>query len=164
MVTKSETKRAWIHINDVVREVLALTQSELHKHQIRVFTELFQGRGSVYGDRVQLLQVLLNLIVNGVEAMCAAQGRRDLTILSRSSSDGEVHISVVDTGLGVEDASMDRVFDSFFTTKAAGMGMGLSICRSIIAAHGGRIWVEPNIPRGAIFHFTLPTDTPPKLA
>jgi predicted ATPase/signal transduction histidine kinase len=164
MVTKSEANRAWIDINDVIREVLALTRTELHKYRITTTTDLFAGAPAVYVDRVQLLQVMLNLIVNGVEAVCTAEGTRQLTIGSRLSAEGEIHVSVADTGAGVDAETIDRVFVSFFTTKAAGMGMGLSICRSIIGAHGGRIWVEKNEPRGAVFHFTLPIYTSPRLA
>jgi predicted ATPase/signal transduction histidine kinase len=156
MVTNADPKRAWFDINDVVREVLALTRTELQKHSVNTFTDLSAEQPAIYGDRVQLMQVMLNLVMNGAEAMSAAEGPRDMTIRSKLSPNGEVHISVADTGVGVDAAAAARVFDSFFTTKATGMGMGLSICRSIICAHRGRIWLEPNMPRGAIFQFTLP--------
>jgi len=156
MVTKSDPLRAWFDVNDVVSEVLALAQLEVQKHGVTVFTDLPAGVPTIYGDRVQLMQVVLNLIMNGAEAMSAAEGPREMTITSRSSPDGKVHISVADTGVGVDAAAAARVFDSFFTTKATGMGMGLSICRSIIRAHRGRIWLEPNTPRGAVFQFMLP--------
>jgi signal transduction histidine kinase len=123
---------------------------------VKIRTDLSVEVPPIYGERVQLMQVMLNLIMNGVEALSAADHPRTLTITSRPSARDEVHICVADTGAGVDAVSMDRVFDSFFTTKATGMGMGLSICRSIIAAHGGRIWLEPNAPHGAIFQFTLP--------
>ena len=97
--------------------------------------------------------------MNGVEAMSAVDGSRNLTILSKSHLGDGIHISVEDTGAGVDPANAQRVFDSFFTTKAAGMGMGLSICRSIIGAHGGRIWFEPKAPQGATFRFALPVST-----
>jgi predicted ATPase/signal transduction histidine kinase len=156
MVTKSDSKRAWFDLNEVTHEVLALARTELHKHGVKIRTDLSVEVPPIYGERVQLMQVMLNLIMNGVEALSAADDPRTLTITSRPSARDEVHICVADTGAGVDAVSMDRVFDSFFTTKATGMGMGLSICRSIIAAHGGRIWLEPNAPHGAIFQFTLP--------
>jgi predicted ATPase/signal transduction histidine kinase len=156
MVTKSGPLRAWFDVNDVVSEVLALARLEVQKHGVTVFTDLPAGVPTIYGDRVQLMQVVLNLIMNGAEAMSAAEGPREMTITSRSSPDGKVHISVADTGVGVDAAAAALVFDSFFTTKATGMGMGLSICRSIIGAHRGRIWLEPNTPRGAVFQFKLP--------
>jgi predicted ATPase/signal transduction histidine kinase len=156
MVTKSDLNRAWFDINEVVREVLALARTELHKHGVTIITDFSTETPAICGDRVQLMQVMLNLVMNGAEAMNAAEDPRDMTITSRSSPDGEVHISVADTGAGLDAAAAARVFDSFFTTKATGMGMGLSICRSIINSHGGRIWLEQNVPRGAIFNFTLP--------
>jgi signal transduction histidine kinase len=149
MVTKSGSTRVWFDINDVVREVLALARTELHKHDVKIVTELSTEVPRVHGDRVQLMQVVLNLIMNGVEAMSTAEDPRELTVTSRLSPQEGVHISVADTGSGVDAAKVDRVFDSFFTTKATGMGMGLSICRSIIGAHAGRIWLEPNAPHGA---------------
>jgi C4-dicarboxylate-specific signal transduction histidine kinase len=156
MVTKSDSKRARFEINEVVLEVLALARTELHKHGVTIRTDLSADTPRVYGDRVQLMQLILNLTMNGVDAMSTVEGRRDLTVTSRLSAQGGVHIAVADTGSGVDAEKVDRVFESFFTTKATGMGMGLSICRSIISAHAGRIWLEPNEPRGAIFQFTLP--------
>ncbi|MGY8663807.1 ATP-binding protein [Bradyrhizobium sp. UFLA05-109] len=156
MATKSGPKRAWFDINDVIREVLALARTELDKHDVKIVTDLSAEVPPVYGDRVQLMQVVLNLVMNGVEAMSAVEASRNLTVVSRLSPQEGVHVSVADTGAGVEAVKTDKVFDSFFTTKATGMGMGLSICRSIIGAHGGRIWLEPNLPHGAVFQFALP--------
>jgi signal transduction histidine kinase len=136
--------------------VLALARTELHKYDVRIVTDLSAEVPPVHGDRVQLMQVVLNLVMNGAEAMSAAEGLRELTVTSRLSPQEGMHISVADTGSGVDATKVNRVFDSFFTTKATGMGMGLSICRSIIGAHGGRIWLEPNAPHGAIFQFMLP--------
>jgi C4-dicarboxylate-specific signal transduction histidine kinase len=158
MVTKSGPQRAWFDINDVIREVLALARTELLKQKVRISTHLSAEVPHIRGDRVQLMQVMLNLIMNGVEAMGAVEGPRDLTVTSKSSLHGGVHVLVADTGSGVDASRADRVFDSFFTTKATGMGMGLSICRSIVHAHDGRIWVEPNAPHGAVFQFTLPIE------
>lgn len=156
MVTKSGSKRALFDINDVIREVLILARTELQKHDVGVVTDLSAAVPPVYGDRVQLMQVVLNLVMNGVEAMSTTEASRGLTVTSRLSPEEGIHIAVADTGSGVEVTKVDRVFDSFFTTKATGMGMGLSICRSIINAHGGRIWLEPNAPHGAVFQFALP--------
>jgi signal transduction histidine kinase len=111
---------------------------------------------SVQGDRVQLQQVLLNLILNAVEAMSdIAEGERDLLISSRNEPDG-VSVEVRDSGPGFDSAAVERVFEAFYTTKPGGLGLGLSICRSIIEAHNGRLWASPNVPRGAIFCFTAP--------
>jgi C4-dicarboxylate-specific signal transduction histidine kinase len=156
MVTKSGPQRAWFDINDVADEVLALARTELHKHGVAIRTALSAETPRIYGDRVQLMQVMLNLVMNGIEAMNAMDGSRDMMITSEATSNGDVRVSVADTGFGVDGATAERVFDSFFTTKATGMGMGLSICRSIISAHGGRLWFEPNAPHGTIFQFELP--------
>jgi signal transduction histidine kinase len=114
---------------------------------------------SVRGDRVQLQQVILNLILNAVEAMSLLEeGTRELSISTMQDRTGDVLVAVQDSGPGIDPEHLDRVFAPFYTTKTSGIGMGLSICRSIIAAHGGRLWAEANRPRGATFQFTLPTD------
>jgi signal transduction histidine kinase len=129
------------------------------QNQLELRIDLSIGDRTVFGDRVQLQQVVLNLIMNGIEAMSAVTDRpRKLTISSERLETGEVLVAVKDTGSGIEPATADRIFESFFTTKPNGMGMGLSICRSIIEAHGGRFWASPNRPYGAVFQFTLPTD------
>src|SRR5271165_1894078 len=111
----------------------------------------------VLGDRVQLQQVVLNLIVNGIEAMASsAPGERRLEIRTADDESGRVLVTVADSGPGLHLAETDRLFEAFFTTKPEGMGMGLSICRSIVDAHGGRLWASPNVPNGAVFQFTLP--------
>jgi C4-dicarboxylate-specific signal transduction histidine kinase len=123
-------------------------------------TDLAAGNRPVVGDRVQLQQVLLNLILNGIDAMSAVtEHAKELAVSSAPIEDGGVVVSVEDTGTGLDLAIAQRVFEPFFTTKADGLGMGLSICRSIIDAHGGRLWAEANEPRGMIFQFLTPTQS-----
>jgi signal transduction histidine kinase len=148
-----------LDINGTIQEILALTRSELTQHNLVLHTELSTGDRTVFGDRVQLQQVMLNLIMNGIEAMSAVMDRpKVLTISSERVETGGVLVAVKDTGAGIDPATADRIFESFFTTKPNGMGIGLSICRSIIEAHGGRLWASPNTPHGAVFQFTLPAD------
>ena len=150
-----------LDINGAIQEILALTRSELAQHHVVLHTDLSTGEHMVFGDRVQLQQVMLNLIMNGVEAMSAVMDRpKLLTISSERAEPSGVLVAVKDTGAGIDPATADRIFESFFTTKPNGMGMGLSICRSIIEAHGGRFWASPNTPHGAIFQFTLPAKEP----
>ena len=119
-------------------------------------TQLAEGLPRVQGDRVQLQQVLLNLIINAIEAMSGVgEGARELLISTRNEADG-VSVEVRDSGPGFASATLERVFEAFYTTKPGGLGMGLSICRSIIEAHGGRLWASANLPRGASFQFALP--------
>jgi PAS domain S-box-containing protein len=159
LATKSGPQITELDIDDAIQDVLALTRSELQRHGVVLHTELFADRGPIFGDRIQLQQVLLNLIMNGVDAMSAVTDRpRILTIKSRSVEPTGVRVAVEDTGAGLDQATADRIFEPFFTTKPKGMGMGLSICRSIIEAHGGRLWAAPNSPEGAKFEFTLPAD------
>jgi signal transduction histidine kinase len=147
----------WLDINDSIREILALTRSELTQQDLVLHTDLSAGDQTVFGDRVQLQQVVLNLIMNGIEAMSAVVDRpKVLTISSERIETGDVLVAVKDTGSGIDPDAADRIFESFFTTKPNGMGMGLSICRSIIEAHGGRCWASPNRAHGAVFQFTLP--------
>jgi signal transduction histidine kinase len=114
---------------------------------------------SVEGDRVQLQQVVLNLIMKAIEAMAgAAEGPRELRLSTEKDAAGDIHVAVRDSGPGLDPQSAERLFDAFYTTKADGMGMGLAICRSIVEAHGGRLWVSANEPRGAVFHLTLPPE------
>ena len=146
-----------VDINQVIREVLALTPSQLEKHNISVRTELLPGLAPVQGDRIQLQQVLLNLIMNGVEAMTSVSDRsRVLVLRSQPHESGGVLVSVQDSGLGLDPKNIGHVFDAFFTTKSEGMGMGLPISRSIVETHGGRLWLTPNDGQGVTFQFTLP--------
>ena len=145
-------------LNEAIQEVIEMVQSAIDKNRVAVRTRLMEGLEYVRGDRVQLQQVLFNLILNSVEAMSSVEGVRELLISTQQDHAGEVLVAVQDSGPGIDPEHLDRVFSPFFTTKIAGIGMGLSICRSIIAAHGGRLWAEANRPRGATFQFTLPVD------
>lgn len=161
LTKKSAPQFGWLDINGAIREILALTRSELMQHDLVLHIDLSDDERTVFGDRVQLQQVVLNLTMNGIEAMSAVVDRpKVLTISSERVEEGDVLVAVKDTGPGIDPATADRIFDSFFTTKPNGMGMGLSICRSIVEAHGGRFWASPNRPHGAIFQFTLPADGP----
>jgi signal transduction histidine kinase len=159
MAKKSQPDLVRLDINDIIREILMLVRSELTQHNVVLQTDLSTGDRAAFGDRVQLQQVILNLIMNGIEAMIAVGERpKVLTISSERAEPSGVLVVVKDTGAGIDPAAADRLFESLFTTKPNGMGMGLSICRSIIEAHGGRCWASPNTPHGAIFQFTLPAD------
>jgi C4-dicarboxylate-specific signal transduction histidine kinase len=157
LAEKSGPRLSPLDLTDTIQEVLTLAQGELQRQRVSVRTDLDPSGRQVVGDRVQLQQVLLNLLVNGVEAMSAVTDRsRVLTIRSEVTGPGEVVVSVEDTGPGLDPATADRVFDPFFTTKPNGLGLGLSICRSIIDAHRGRLWAETRSPHGAAFRFTVP--------
>ena len=145
-----------LDIDDVIRQVLVLVRSELLRHDVVLRTELAAGGRPVMGDCVQLQQVLLNLIMNGVEAMRGVTERaRELAVLS-TLEPSSVLVAVKDTGTGLDPAVSERMFQPLFTTKPDGLGIGLSICRTIIEAHGGRLWGSPRSPHGAVFRFTLP--------
>jgi signal transduction histidine kinase len=150
--------RAPLDIYNLVEEAIALLQDELEGHRISVKVEPSTRLPRVMGDRIQLQQVLLNLITNAVEAMATVDGPRVLEVSANVQDDGRVMISIADTGMGIGAEDVQRVFNPLFTTKAGGMGMGLSICRSIIEAHDGMLWVLPNAPRGSIFQFVLAGD------
>jgi C4-dicarboxylate-specific signal transduction histidine kinase len=153
---KAEHQKAPLNINEVIDEVLYLIQREVIDHGIAMRRELSPEIAPVLGGRVELQQVIINLVMNGMEAMSTvADRKRDLLIWSRQNSD-VVLVAVEDSGIGIAPDSVDRLFNSFYTTKPNGMGMGLSICRSIIEAHGGRLWASANALRGAVFQFTLP--------
>jgi PAS domain S-box-containing protein len=150
-----------LDINATIHEVLSLISSELHEHHIVLEIKLSPGMPPVMGDRIQLQQVIVNLLMNAVEAMDANTSEpRMLRLQSRSDGPGTALIAVEDSGPGVAPEIMDRLFETLFTTKPTGMGMGLSICRSIVNAHGGRLWVSRASPRGAVFQFTVPTAAP----
>ena len=148
--------RTSLDVNNLFREALALVRDDLQTHRIAVQADYNQWFPRIEGNQVQLLQVLVNLIANAIDSMATEDGARVLCLRSEVHDSGSVIVSVEDTGKGVEPSAIDQIFNPLFTTKAQGMGMGLSICRSIIDAHGGRLWVTANLPRGAIFHFTLP--------
>jgi C4-dicarboxylate-specific signal transduction histidine kinase len=154
LVKKSAPEIARLDVNETIREVLALTNHEVLKRRIAVRTELAPGIPAIRADRVQLQQVLLNLIMNALEA--SAESPHDIVVTSERSGLDQVMVAVSDSGVGLDRDKLDRVFQPFFTTKSDGMGMGLSISRSIIEAHGGRLWGAPNQDCGATFQFTLP--------
>ncbi len=157
LAKKSTIERVPLNINDLVRETVALVQHELISHQVLLRTELASNLPMVEADRVQLQQVIINLVMNGIEAMQPVADRlRELVIRSLRDEAPQVLVSVADCGVGISAENADRLFNAFFTTKPSGMGMGLSICRSIVEAHGGRLWSTGNLPHGATFHFNLP--------
>ena len=145
-----------LDLSYLIREALALVRDDLQTHRIAVRVDCNERCSRIEGNQVQLQQVLVNLITNAIESMATEDGQRVLSLRSEVHDSGRVMVSVEDTGEGVEPSAIDRIFNPLFTTKPHGMGMGLSICRSIIEAHGGRLWVTANLPRGAIFQFTLP--------
>jgi PAS domain S-box-containing protein len=151
-------RRELFDLNDAVSEVIVMVRSSIAKNGIAVSTHLMDVPVPVRGDRVQLQQVMANLILNAIEAMSSDdKGARELSIrIEQRQADGGVLIEVRDSGRGIDPGSLEQVFEPFYTTKASGIGMGLWICRSIIGAHGGRLWAEANEPRGAVFQFTLP--------
>jgi PAS domain S-box-containing protein len=157
LTKKSGPRLTKLDIRDTIKEVLALALGELQQHGVVLRTDLSAGDRPVRGDRVQLQQVLLNLIMNGIQAMATVADRqRELTVSVTSAEPDRVQVMVEDTGPGLDPAIAQRIFDPFFTTKPDGLGMGLSICRSIIEAHGGRLWASPRAPHGAAFHFAIP--------
>jgi PAS domain S-box-containing protein len=157
LAQKANPQKAWLDLNDVIREVVALMYGEVRQQRVALRTDLAAALPPVLGDRVQLQQVILNLMINGIEAMQAVADRpRELRIRSQRHDADTVLVAVQDAGIGLDPQQMVRLFDAFFTTKPGGMGMGLAICRTIIEAHGGRLWASPNDSPGATFQFTLP--------
>jgi len=154
---KGSPQRELVDINEVVREMIVLLRGEATRYNISVRTELAPELSPVLGDRVQLQQVLMNLMLNGIDAMKDVDGTRELAIKSQRVENEQVLVTVSDTGVGLPAQQADQIFKAFFTTKSHGTGMGLSISRSIIESHGGRLWAADNSPRGASFYFTLPT-------
>ena len=159
LIKKAPPRKEGLEINEAILEVIALTRGEVLQNGVSVRTQLAEGLPLIQADRVQLQQVILNLIVNAVEAMSgASEGARELLISTGGDASNGVLVSLRDSGPGLDPANLERLFDAFYTTKSSGLGMGLSICHSIIEAHGGRIWAGANEPRGAAFHFTLPLE------
>jgi len=159
LVRKSSPAKTRLDLNEAIREVLAITDEEARSHQILVQVDLAAGLPPVQGDRVQLQQVILNLVMNGIEAMKTVTDRpRELLVRSRSHDSGQALVAVQDSGIGLDQQSVERAFEAFYTTKAGGMGMGLSISRSIIEAHDGKLWATSNDGCGATFQFALPTN------
>ena len=157
MSKNSAPERGQVDVNHAIAEVLALTRDELLRHRVSVQTDLHSNLPTIMADRVQLQQVVLNLVMNGIDAMRAVADRsRILTVRSLLSDRGNIAVNVADSGIGLDPANRERIFDTFFTTKPEGMGMGLAISNTIIEAHRGRLWAESGSPFGAVFAFTLP--------
>ncbi len=157
LIKKAPPRKDDLAINEAILEVIALTRGEVAKNGVSLQTQLAAGLPLIQGDRVQLQQVILNLIINAVEAMSGVSERsRELLIGTKNDASGGVLVAVQDTGPGLNPEGFDRLFDAFYTTKAGGMGMGLSICRSIVEAHGGRVWASHAAGPGATIQFTLP--------
>jgi signal transduction histidine kinase len=156
LVKKVPPRKDRLNVNEAILEVIAMTQIELQRNRVRLQTRLSSGLPFVPADRVQLQQVILNLIINAIEAMSGVADRpRELVVGSARTDSNDVLVEVRDSGLGLDPADLHRLFRSFYTTKAGGMGMGLAISRSIVEAHVGRLWATPNTPDGAVFRFTL---------
>jgi C4-dicarboxylate-specific signal transduction histidine kinase len=156
-IKKAPCRKDRFDLNNAIDEVIVFARSAITENGVSVRTNLTEDLTPVHGDRVQLQQVVLNLILNAVEAMnSVAEGERELLISTEESQTGGVLVAVRDSGRGIAPEQLERVFEAFYTTKSTGVGMGLSICRSIVNAHGGRLWADVNAPRGAVFQFTLP--------
>jgi signal transduction histidine kinase len=157
LMQKAPTRIDSVNVNEAVREVIELTYGETLKNRVSVGTQLADGLALIKGDAVQLQQVILNLILNAVEAMGAVTNvAREVLITTSQTEPNEVYLGVQDTGLGLSAETLPRLFEPFYTTKPGGMGMGLAICRSII--DGGRLWASNCEPQGALFQFTIPAD------
>ncbi len=160
LVKKAPPRKDLVEINSAIREIIEVTWNEALKNGVSVQTELAEDLPVIHGDRVELQQVLLNLIINAVEAMRdVSEGPRDVLVMSAKTEADEVLVSVRDSGPGIAPAIRDSLFKAFQTTKPSGLGLGLSICRSIVELHGGRLWASANAPRGVVFQFTLPAET-----
>ena len=157
---KDTQEKTSTDVNKLIRTVLGLVYIDLRKHSIETQVNLNEQLPPVIGNEVQLEQVILNLVMNAIESMNLAAEPRVLSIKSEISEQNGVRVSIGDTGSGIDSTNLNRVFKPMFTTKARGMGLGLSICKSIIESHNGRIWVSANAPRGSIFQFELPTGGP----
>ena len=157
LVKKAPPRTESFDMNEAIREVIVVTRGEAARNGISVETQLADGLPLIEGDRVQLQQVVLNLVINAVEAMSGiSEGARELLISTGKAESDGVLVAVRDSGPGLAPATLERLFEAFYTTKPGGLGLGLSICRSIIEAHGGRLWASANEPQGAVFQFTLP--------
>ncbi len=158
LAKRSSTHKEWISVADTVAEIVALAHSEIDGQGVTLSVDVPEGMPPLLADRVQIQQVLLNLMLNGMDAMRKVEPEQaQLDVRAEWRGGGEIEFTVSDSGVGIQPEAADRLFDAFYTTKEEGMGIGLAISRSIIEAHGGRIWVTPNPSIGATFHFTLPT-------
>jgi PAS domain S-box-containing protein len=159
LIKKTPARKEIVDVNSAILDVITMIRSELLRHSVSLQTELTTSLPVIEGYRVQLQQVVLNLILNAVEAMsCLDEGPRELRISTTRNASGKILVAVWDNGPGLAPTKLNRLFDPFYTTKPEGIGMGLAICNSIIEAHGGRLWAGANDPRGAVFQFTLPSD------
>jgi PAS domain S-box-containing protein len=159
LVGKSPPLRDWLNINDAITEVIALVRGEVQRNHISLRTKLSTDVPLVLGDRIQLQQVILNLMLNAIEAMSdVSHLTRELSVLSVKDGPNGALVTVQDSGVGLDQAALDRIFGAFYSTKPHGMGIGLAVSQTIIQAHGGRLWASPNEPRGAIFRFRLPAE------
>jgi C4-dicarboxylate-specific signal transduction histidine kinase len=158
LAKKDSLEKVWLSINETVLETIGLTRMEVAQHRASLNAQLSDDVPLVWGDRIQLQQVILNLIINALEAVSpVGDGPRDLLVSTAKHESDGVLLTVRDSGVGLTPANLERIFDAFYTTKREGMGMGLAVSRSIIEMHGGRLWATPNEPRGAVFQFTLPS-------
>src|SRR5713226_2488071 len=156
LAKKAPSRKDWVDVNDTILEVIALVRSQVQSNGVLLRTRLGEDLPFILGDRIQLQQVLLNLIINAIEAMNDVRDARELSISSANDDSRNVLVAVRDSGPGLDPRNLDRLFEAFYTTKPDGMGMGLAISHSIVEALGGRLWAEPNVPRGAVFQYTLP--------
>ena len=160
LLKRTAANRLPLDINEVIQETMALAENEARRRRVSLRTDFAANLPLVLGDRVQLQQVILNLMMNGIEAMSSVgDGSRELLIKTQRDDSEQVLISVTDSGIGLDPKNAEHLFEAFFTTKTEGMGMGLSISRSIIEAHGGRLWATPNAGPGATFQFTVPINS-----
>lgn len=159
LVRKAPPRHDWIDLNEIILEVFALAENEARRNRVALKQDLPDDLPRVLGDRVQLQQVILNLVMNGMESIVKHNdGLRELSVASSNHEANTVRVAVRDTGEGLDSTSLDRLFDAFFSTKPGGMGMGLAISRTIIESHGGRLWAAANSPQGAVFQFSLPIE------
>jgi C4-dicarboxylate-specific signal transduction histidine kinase len=162
LINKATPEKAPVEVNETIQETVALAGRQASKNDVSIDFDLSPGLPRVLADRIQLQQVILNLVVNGIEAMASVTGRpRQLLIRSQLVDSGQIRISIQDTGIGVSPEAIGRLFEPFYTTRPQGMGMGLPISRSIIESHGGKLWAESMPSQGSVFQFTLPTDSGP---
>jgi signal transduction histidine kinase len=157
LAKKAPPRKAWLDVNETIHEVIALVQSGVQRNGVTLGTQLSDDVPLILADRIQVQQVLLNLLMNAIEAMSGAdEGPRELWVSSEIGESTDVLIAVRDSGSGLDPKSLDHLFDAFYTTKPHGLGMGLAISRSLIEAHGGRLWATAHVPHGTVFQFTLP--------
>jgi signal transduction histidine kinase len=157
LTTKKATFKEPLDLNEAVQDVMALAEGQVRRNRISLRMELTDDLPDVFGDRVQLQQVVLNLVMNGIDAMNTTEDRsRELVVRTQNGEPGQVQVTVQDSGVGLSPQNADRIFEAFFTTKPDGMGMGLAISRSIVENHGGRLWALMNDGPGATFQFTVP--------